>query len=236
MQQGQKNRTVKNHSHKYYELVYYISGKGKTQIGGKVFPFSNHWFTLIPPDTEHSELHYEDSEVIFIEFSCESNLEFCFDKDETFVILKVLKKLLTEMQQQHFGYKDMFTIKLNEIIISIARNKMNSPNTKNLEYIINYIDENFHEHINLSDCAKQLNLSYDYFQHKFKAFTGYSPQQYLIKQRLLAAEKMLFEGNLNCTEIAYRCGFCTSAQFTTLFKKKYGLTPMQFKKEKKYGN
>lgn len=118
------------------------------------------------------------------------------------------------MQQQHFGYKDMFTIKLNELIISIARNKMNSPNTKNLEYVINYIDENLHEHINLSDCAKQLNLSYDYFQHKFKKITSLSPQQYLIEQKLIAAEKMQRSGTLSCTEVAYRSGFSTSAQFS----------------------
>jgi len=83
----------------------------------------------------------------------------------------------------------------------------------------------------LSDCAKQLNLSYDYFQHKFKAITGCSPQQFLIKQRLKASKKLLKEGELNCTEIAFRCGFSTSAQYSALFKKEYGSSPLQYQKE-----
>ena len=125
----------------------------------------------------------------------------------------------------------MLVIKLNELILNIIRIENTIIDTKNFEYIINYIRENFHEHINLSDCAKQLNISYDYFQHKFKALTGYSPQHFLMEQRLLASKEMLKKGAYNCTEIAYLCGFCTSSQFSAMFKKRYSITPMQFKKQ-----
>ena len=101
---------------------------------------------------------------------------------------------------------------------------------KNFDYIIHYIKENFHEKIILADCARQLNLSYDYFQHKFKALTGFSPRQFLLMQRLAASEKMLAAGNLSCTKIAYLCGFSSSAQYSAIFKREYGLTPLQFRK------
>ena len=138
--------------------------------------------------------------------------------------------MLSEVKNQKYGYADMLRIKLHELLLYISRNEINTSSTKDFTYIINYIKENFHDNITLSDCAKQLNLSYDYFQHKFKMITGFSPQQFLIEQRLLASEKMLKENKHSCTEIAYRCGFCTSAQYSTLFKKKYGTTPLQYKK------
>ena len=116
-------------------------------------------------------------------------------------------------------------------MLHIARKENDTGNTKNFDYIINLLRENFFEHINLSDCAKQLNISYDYFQHKFKKLTGTSPQQFLIEQRLLFAEKLLIEGNSNCTEIAYRCGFSTSAQFSAFFKRRFGQSPLQYKRQ-----
>ncbi|MBQ8143763.1 MAG: helix-turn-helix transcriptional regulator, partial [Butyricicoccus sp.] len=95
---------------------------------------------------------------------------------------------------------------------------------------IHYIEENYHEKIVLAECARQLNLSYDHFQHKFKALTGLSPKQYLTRQRLSAAKNLLLSGTLSCTEIAQRCGFSTSAQFSALFKKEFGCAPTQFQK------
>lgn len=226
-----KNTYVNYHSHKYYELVYYLSGNGKTEIDGKVFHFSDNSFAIIPGNTEHDELHYSDSEVICLIFSGIKDFQLGFFEDYSHTISKILNELLYEANKQTYGYKEMLVIKLNELILNIIRIENTIIDTKNFEYIINYIRENFHEHINLSDCAKQLNISYDYFQHKFKALTGYSPQHFLIEQRLLACKKMLKEGNYNCTEIAYRCGFCTTAQFSAMFKKRYGTTPMQFKRQ-----
>ena len=74
-----------------------------------------------------------------------------------------------------------------------------------------------------------MNISYDYFQHKFKELTGFSPQQFLLNQRLLAAKELLQNSRLSCTEIAYRCGFSTSAQFSMLFKTHLGMSPLAFR-------
>ncbi|MBE6740533.1 MAG: helix-turn-helix domain-containing protein [Ruminococcaceae bacterium] len=226
-----KNTYVNYHSHKYYELVYYLSGNGKTEIDGKVFHFSDNSFAIIPGNTEHDEFHYSDSEVICLIFSGIKDFQLGFFEDYSHTISKILNELLYEANKQTYGYKEMLVIKLNELILNIIRIENTIIDTKNFEYIINYIRENFHEHINLSDCAKQLNISYDYFQHKFKALTGYSPQHFLMERRLLASKKMLKKEAYNCTEIACRCGFCTSSQFSAMFKKRYSITPMQFKKQ-----
>ena len=225
-----QNGSINCHAHTHNELVYYRSGNGETKIDGKSFLFSEHCFAVIPKHIEHNEKHNSDSEVICLGFLSSDNLPFGFYTDPSYTIFKILNVMLSEVKNQKYGYADMLRIKLHELLLYISRNEINTSATKDFTYIINYIKENFHDNITLSDCAKQLNLSYDYFQHKFKMITGFSPQQFLIEQRLLASEKMLKENKHSCTEIAYRCGFCTSAQYSSLFKKKYGTTPLQYKK------
>ena len=224
-----KKLYINYHTHTYHELVYYPSGSGETEIDGKVYQFSEHCFALIPCHTEHNEKHHANAEVICLGFWTADDLPYGFYLDANNKIFRILKELLSEVRRQQYGYIDMLTIKLHELLLHILRSENNKTTTKDFAYIINHIRENFHDHINLPDCARQLNISYDYFQHKFKALTGYSPQQFLMEQRLLASTKMLKKGDYNCTEIAYRCGFCTSAQFSTLFKKRYGVTPLQYK-------
>ena len=62
-----------------------------------------------------------------------------------------------------------------------------------------------------------MNLSYDYFQHRFKELTGYSPQAFLLQQRLNGAKKLLVQTSLSCTEIAYRCGWITTEELLMAF-------------------
>ena len=223
---------VNYHTHKYHELVYYLYGNGETTVDEQRYNFADNCFAVIPPLVCHDELHSSDSELICLEFSGASDLSKGVYADTLGTVHRILRDLLYEAKNQHFGFKDMITAKLNELYLHLMRNENNVSDEKNFEYIINYIKENYHEKIILSDCAKQLNISYDYFQHKFKRLTGYSPQQFLIRQRLSASEAMLKAGNLSCTEIAYRCGFSTSAQYSALFKKEYGMPPLQFQKNK----
>lgn len=49
--------------------------------------------------------------------------------------------------------------------------------------------------------------------------------------RINASVNLLENSDDSCTEIAYRCGFLTSAQFSYIFKKKFGLSPLQYKKQ-----
>ena len=41
--------------------------------------------------------------------------------------------------------------------------------------------------------------------------------------------RLLAEGSLSCTEIAYRCGFSGSSQFAMLFRRETGMSPTAFR-------
>jgi len=218
------------HAHEYHELVYYPYGGGVTVLGEEVCAFSENCFAVIPPSVAHDEKHLRAGAVLCLVFSCDAELEKGVKKDTYGAVYRVAKELLAETQMQKRGYADMIRAKLAELCVLIARAEDDRRGEKDFGYVINHLKENYHEHIRLSDCAKQLNISYDYFQHRFKAVMGMSPQRFLLSCRLRAAERMLLDGRLGCTEIAFRCGFSTSAQFSAIFKRENGVSPLEYRK------
>ncbi len=229
--QKKKGTYVPFHSHEYYELVYYPFGKGESTVGEEAFAFSTHSFALIPPGVWHDERHDEDGSVLCLIFSVKASLKKGIRNDALNTIGALLEEILTEAQNQKYGYEDMINARLCELTVLLLRDERKTmTEEKDFGYIINYLRENYHEKLILRDCARHLNISYDYFQHRFKRITGLSPRRFLLLRRLYAAEQLLKTGGLDCTEIAYRCGFSTSAQFSALFKREYGKTPLQYRK------
>ncbi len=224
---------VNFHQHHYHELVYYVSGDGHTHIGEQAFDFGDHTFAIIPCGLSHDEEHRSAGEVICLGFSAEKKLSPVFRPDPSGEILRILKELLDEVLKQNYGYREMLSVKLQELLLRLERADKTDGRERSFEYIINFLRENYHERIRLSDCAAQMNLSYDYFQHKFKRITGVSPRQFLLECRLNAARTLLLSNQWNCTEIAFRCGFSTSAQFSALFKARFGCSPLQYQKNQK---
>ena len=224
---------IRMHSHHYYELVYYPFGKGETTVGGETYRFFGQTFVLIPPQVPHDERHAADSKVICLVFSGAEELPQHFGEDPLRTVYRLLCALLREVREQAFGYETMLSTLLTALLVQLQRERSAGGQEKSFVYMMNYLRENFHEKIRLSDCAAQLNLSYDYFQHRFKAIAGESPQRFLLRQRLEAAAGLLRETDLSCTEIAYRCGFSTSAQCSALFKREYGRSPLQFRREQR---
>lgn len=221
--------------HNQYELVYYHTGHGTTLIGENNYTFSKNTFVIIPPHVSHNETHYADCNLFFLQIQTDEKLPAGLFTDDQECIYKIVRGIVKETQEQHVLYKDMILIRLNELYVSLIRlyqnqNRQHLSQGKSFEYIINYITEHYHDKILFKNLAKQMNYSYDYFQHRFKELTGNSPQQYLIQRRLEEAEHLLENTELSCTDIAYRCGFSNSAQFSSIFKRENGISPQQYRK------
>lgn len=231
----EKESYIPFHSHNYYELVYYINGQGCTQVGDESWKFSNGSFAVIPPGVEHDEGHDTECELFCIGFITEGSIEALFLNDTKHRVEAIASDIMEESLLQKSGYKDMIEARLMELAVVIKRmtgDHIAKNQARSFEYVINYLAENSHEKIVLKDLAKQMNFSYDYFQHQFKKLVGMSPQQFLIRKRIEMAHILLQEGQLNCTEIAYRCGFSNSAQFSGIYKREKGMNPTDVRKEK----
>ena len=75
-------------------------------------------------------------------------------------------------------------------------------------------------------------MSSAYFSTVFKRDTGKTFIEYLTDYRMEEASKLLLNDNLKTYVIAERVGYSDPNYFTYVFKRKYGLTPSKYRKEK----
>jgi AraC family transcriptional regulator len=94
-----------------------------------------------------------------------------------------------------------------------------------------FIRENLNNGISLKEIAGAAgDVSPYHFSRLFKQSTGFSPYQFLIECRVLAAQQLLrAQRQLGLGEIAFRCGFADQSAFTRCFRQRTGLTPKQYR-------
>jgi AraC family transcriptional regulator len=102
---------------------------------------------------------------------------------------------------------------------------------KKLERIEAYIAANIHQVITLDDLAEEACLSPCHFARAFKVAMGSTPHQYITRQKLAYAKKLLVDDNMSLTQVALGCGFSSQAHFTKAFKRAVGLTPGEYRKK-----
>ena len=90
--------------------------------------------------------------------------------------------------------------------------------------------ENFKDGIKPEEIASRVNMGYSWFRHIFKTYTGFAPNQYILELKILHGKSLLTNTTLSIKEIAYESGFENQEYFCTIFKKKTGSTPMQYRK------
>ena len=223
-----KNQYIASHSHSCWELVWYENGDGETVIGEKQYAFSKNTFALIPPNTLHDERHLQDANLSCIGFdtTLELNDGCVFYEDEEPLIRQTVERLLQEARLHLADSTEMISLLTDELVLLLRRREKQKRIPQNeLALAKRFLDENYHTDVSFPDLAKSCGYGYDYFRHRFKDAYGTSPQSYLISKRLEQAKLMLESSSKNCTEIAYLCGFSDSAQFSTMFRRAYGISP-----------
>lgn len=93
-----------------------------------------------------------------------------------------------------------------------------------------YMKEHIHEPVSLRDLSDYVNLSPYYLSRLFKRYTDSSPGEYFMNLRLSHAKMLLITTSDSVTAISELCGFQSPAHFIGTFRKRVGITPLQFRK------
>ncbi len=110
-----------------------------------------------------------------------------------------------------------------------AKLHANIPTALVLE-IADHIKENHAEITSLGDLSKQFGYSTKYLTQLFKKHLGCTAYEYLTEQKLSHA-KELIRGGTNVTNACMNAGFSDYSHFIQLFKKRYGTTPLKYRKQ-----
>jgi AraC family transcriptional regulator of adaptative response / methylphosphotriester-DNA alkyltransferase methyltransferase len=107
------------------------------------------------------------------------------------------------------------------------------PDSEWVALITEYIDKNFTEKLTLESLADIAHGSPYHLHRTFKKIKGITPVEYIQHVRLNAAKEYLIQTNIAIADIAISVGMANTPYFITLFKKKTGHTPAQFRQMSK---
>lgn len=108
------------------------------------------------------------------------------------------------------------------------------PESKLAQTAIAFVLENFSEDVSLDDLADAAGMTRFNFCRRFQKECGISPIRWLWNFRaILAAEFIALGPDWPLTDVAFACGFTSSAHFSRAFKQMYRTSPSAFRKAQK---
>lgn len=107
------------------------------------------------------------------------------------------------------------------------------PDSEWVALITEYIDKYFIEKLTLEKLANIAHGSPYHLHRTFKKIKGITPVEYIQQVRLNAAKEYLIHTNKAIADLAICVGMPNASYFITLFKKKTGHTPAQFRQMSK---
>ncbi|WP_433125545.1 helix-turn-helix domain-containing protein [Micromonospora sp. CA-240977] len=106
------------------------------------------------------------------------------------------------------------------------------PRDARLRQAVEFMHDNLALPITLADIARAAGLSSFHFGRMFAAAVGEPPRRYLTRLRIEAACRHLERGDNSVTDVAYLCGFSSSAHFAAALRRHTGMTPTQYRRRR----
>ncbi|GAA4160076.1 helix-turn-helix domain-containing protein [Chryseobacterium ginsenosidimutans] len=88
--------------------------------------------------------------------------------------------------------------------------------------------------LTVQQIAEAMNLSPNYLSDLLRIHTGQNTQQHIHEKLISKAKEKLSSTQLSISEIAYTLGFEHAQSFSTLFKKKTNMAPLEFRAKFKF--
>lgn len=157
---------------------------------------------------------------------------------------EIFSDCVREAEQCLYGRDIVLRAQIYRLIFGIVRQwisagldinscPISSTEIYGIEDIAEYIDRRLEETIRVAGIAEKCHMSYSGFAAKFREQYGMSCKEYIERMRIFKAEEYLLFTDQNLTFISRQTGFSDCSHFIRCFKKHTGLTPKQFRRNKK---
>lgn len=101
-----------------------------------------------------------------------------------------------------------------------------------LNDVLNYLHASYNSRETNAEIAAKFGYHPNYLSTLFVKITGKTMHQYLLSLRVSHAAELLNTTNASITQVATMCGFENSSRFSAIFKKEFGKTPLQYRKDR----
>ncbi|MBO9607740.1 MAG: helix-turn-helix domain-containing protein [Paenibacillaceae bacterium] len=249
--------TSKKHSHFAYEVHFIVAGSGALLleqrvenmvtgtvhiIGPNIYhsiranPLTRFYFQFTFTDTQQEDHYTPESEWREIQQSL-ANLDY-----SQFVysdqLLRLIAQINDELKTPTLGYYSNIQSLFTQIIVAITRTiRPSAPNyalphkqsEEKRTFIIDSFFQLFMKHATIEDLAAQLYVSTKQTNRILQKYYNTSFQQKLLETRIEVAKELLRSSDLTIQQTAEEVGYADKKTFCTLFAKRTGLTPAQFR-------
>ena len=250
------------HMHPFTELFYVVKGKGQFIAEDKTFTLKEDDLLVVNSKIRHTEVSLENEEFAYIVIGIEGvsiiydylkgteQGEINFDEYIESYVFKYnfsndkksfryyITRILEEMTEKKFRYKDFSDSYLKLLIMTISRRLQDNlvisgdvRENKQLEFIKMYIDKHYSREISLDSLANMTYINKFYLVHEFKKLYNMTPIDYLLYRRIETAKELLRTTDYSMEEVSYIVGFNSQSYFNQVFKKKMKVTPSKYKKQ-----
>ncbi len=132
------------------------------------------------------------------------------------------------------GVPDAATLAADGFVLEILRRRLQAEQLAELRdariaRAVDRVWEDFRETTQVEDLREASGLSRFHFSRQFKARTGKSPYRFLLEVRLGYAAHLIRRRGLKVTEAATTAGFTDLSRFGQLFRRRFGMTPRQYR-------
>ncbi len=243
------------HFHNAYELIKIVDGGVTVFIDTNEIPVSKGDVIFIPPRCIHATYSTREDTVTF-NVTFERSLidetvlppeiddilnkdaitQFVFRGDEHAVLDGCIERI------RHIYYDGSTTYKIDILaatltLLSCVINRYRpygeqDDGGRRLRPVLQYIKENSHKKILLSDLSNILHVCDDHLIRLFKSYTNKSPVKYILDLRVENAMRLLIDTDRSIADIAAEVGFSSPNYMAKLFKDTINLTPNQYRKRK----
>lgn len=236
-----------SHFHSECEIYINLSGSVAFEVENHVYPISRGSVIITRPYEYHrciyrgNDLHRH----YWITFSADEKdelLALFFDRDKgrnnlVFLTEEQLDKCCEILNEQLIKERDMLSRRIAFLSLiklieegewkggKISSDELPSDVAKALRFM----DEHLTEELDVEQIAKEASVSVNTLERHFKEALGTTPFAMLRKKRLFASMLALRNGD-TVTEAALKSGFSDYSNYIQLFKKQFGITPLQYKK------
>lgn len=240
------------HTHACAEIFYVVGGMGQFKIEERLLSVGADDMVVVNPNVEHTEVSVNASPLEYIVIGVEG-LEFSAgeDGDDRYCavnfkgsredVLYSLRSLLREIEEKSPGYdiicQDILEVLLVRLMrrtdFSVTPTPPRRRSSKECATVLRYIEAHFKENITLDQLAELTHLNKYYLGHVFSQEYGISPINYLISRRIGESKMLLADTNHSLSQISHMMGFSSPSYFSQSFRRMEGISPLEYRKEKR---
>lgn len=222
---------------KYYELELYDFGTGYASINNNMYSHCRNMVVFSKPSQKRFSIGNFHCHALHFECNIGEICDMINLVPDCVVVNEDISNSIIRLLNNIPASDDLCTFANILNILCYVNNSYYTTISTNsvlrycdVEKAKDYIDKNFINPISLLDIAAVTHLSPNYIRTKFLNAYGVSPHQYITDMRLSYVKKLLISTDKALSDIAYESGFQSQSHMNYAFKKRFGISPLNYKK------